>query len=429
MTPEQQQPAIDWGDETPAQAEAPQDRHIEEIAAVEDTPGIPESQPATTTFDDFSFSETTFDDYVQPHVVPPPHERLDLEDFDDTDHEPFDRPGAHKLGIVGGKGVGKSYLFHAMVYRTYSGLQSGALTQYLERDAMHLFAALGETDQAGQMVRTGAARALNRVNFISKYQNWQRLPFTTFLGQHWYRLRLPYRTGWLGKRRSAMDVEFFDGSGEGFFQMQTVSAKQRELWERAYGDARVMVFCLPLWAAFPDSTLTDKDWETRDELLEGFEQVVQNYETMRGGQGRVSSILALTMSDDRRGALKTLRDRWIMPYIDSPNSYLKQLRRGSGVARYINNARIVSEAIQEEFASARDPRITDIPQRLDFGQGKPWIVALSAVEGLRLDDLESRYPNPDDPARLREVRTAAPTPVHVELPLLLALCDGENALM
>src|SRR5262245_6344267 len=70
------------------------------------------------------------------------------EDFDDNDDEPFDRPDAQKFGIVGGKGVGKSYLFQAMVYRTLSGQQSGALTYYLERDSMRLFAATGNTEMA-----------------------------------------------------------------------------------------------------------------------------------------------------------------------------------------------------------------------------------------------------------------------------------------
>jgi hypothetical protein len=250
--------------------------------------------------------------------------------------------------------------------------------------------------------------------------------------QQWYRLRLLLRSGWLGRTQSAMDVEFFEGSGEGFFELQTIDAESRALWTRAYQNAGVMVFCLPIWAAFPSDELTEEDWAHRDALLRGFEQVVQNYLDMRrreNARQSVSSILALTMSDDRRSALRMLYDRWISPYLDSPHTYLKQMRRGTGVARYINNARTISESLIEEFAAARDPRVTAIPQSLDLGRGSPWIVARSATEGLRLDDLERRFPNPDDPARRAEVRRAAPTPVHVELPLLLALCERENALM
>ena len=135
------------------------------------------------------------------------------------------------------------------------------------------------------------------------------------------------------------------------------------------------------------------------------------------------------MSDDRRSALHALYDRWICPFLDSPHTYLRQMRSGRGVARYINNARRISESLYEEFAAARDPSVSAIPQSLDFDRGRPWIVALSATEGSRLEDLERRFPNPDDPARLADVRSGAPTPAHVELPLLLALCERDNALM
>ncbi|HEX9984994.1 MAG TPA: hypothetical protein VGF69_17160 [Thermoanaerobaculia bacterium] len=352
---------------------------------------------------------------------------------DASDGEPFDRPDAHKVGIIGGKGVGKSYLFQAMVYRTYAGQQSGALTYYLERDGMHLFKAEGaEGGGARQLTETGAAASVNRVDFIRKYQGWQRLSTTRKEQQEWYRLRLLLRTGWLGRTRSALDVEFFEGSGEGFFELQAVGKEDRALWAKAYLNAGVMVFCLPLWAAFPNGQLSEDEWSVRDALLRGFEQVVQNYLEMRRREGAthpVSSILALTMADDRRSALGTLYDRWISPFLDSPHTYLRQMHTGTGVARYLNNARRISESLHEEFAAARDPRVTAIPQSLDFGRGKPWIVALTAIEGARIDDLERRFKNPDDPARLAEARRTAPTPVHVELPLLLALCERENALM
>lgn len=354
--------------------------------------------------------------------------------WDDKDDEPFERQDARKMGIIGGKGVGKSYLFQAMVYRVYSGVQSGALTYYLERGSIHLFEAAGETASPGQapsLTKTGMARSLNRVTFIRKYQDWQRLAFTDKVKQKWYRLRLNFRTGWLGRQQKAVDVEFFEGSGEGFFELATVSPEDRALWNKAYSSARVMVFCLPLWAAFPGPDLTDKDWNEREELIEGFEQVLENYRDMRRRNNQtetVTSILALTMADDRRSALRTLYDRWISPYLEAPQTYLRQLRSGGGIAHYLNNARKVSEALHEEFAASRDPRISAIPLDLDFG-GKPWIIPMSAIDGSRLDDLQARYANPDDPARLREARNVAPVPVHVELPLLVALCEHENALM
>ena len=391
-------------------------------------------QPAESFTDDVPNFEVKGTWRFDAAVAEPPMRAPAEPEEDATDAEPFDRADAHKVGILGGKGVGKSYLFQAMVYRTYAGQQSGALTYYLERDGIHLFKAAGDDASLGKrdLTRTGAATPLNRVEFIRKYQSWERLSTTRKEQQQWYRLRLLLRTGWLGRTQSAMDVEFFEGSGEGFFELAAAEKEDHALWTKAYLHAGVMVFCLPIWAAFANEDLSEEDWNHRDQLLRGFEQVMQNYLEMRRREGAkhpVSTILALTMADDRRSALRTLYDRWISPYLDSPHTYLKQMRKGTGVAKYLNNARIISESLHDEFVGARDPRVMAIPQSLDFGRGRPWIVALSATEGSRLDDLERRFTNPDDPVRLSEARRVAPTPVHVELPLLLALCERENALM
>ena len=42
-------------------------------------------------------------------------------------------------------------------------------------------------------------------------------------------------------------------------------------------EARVMVFCLPLWAAFPASggVLSDDDWEERQKIIKGFDSVLR----------------------------------------------------------------------------------------------------------------------------------------------------------
>lgn len=340
-------------------------------------------------------------------------EPYSAEDFGEED-EPFDLAGTEKLGIVGGKGVGKSYLFQSMVYRTFAGPQSGALNYYL--DGIRLFWARERRERA---------QTLNVSKFVKKYISWERLPFTTLSLQQWYRLRLRFRTGLLGNERSAMDVEFFDGSGEGFFQAHR-TAENKRLWREGYLDARVMVFCLPLWAAFPASGLSAKDWKWRDDLLEGFEQVVQNYTDLRTLNKRtqpVKSILALTMADDRRSALSMLHDKWISPYIDSPHTYLRQLKSGAGISRYLANARLVSETLHEEFEASRDPRVSSIPQSLDFG-GRPWLIPVCAIEGGRLEQVENEFQKLEDRPALH-----APVPAHVELPLLVALCERDNALM
>jgi hypothetical protein len=336
--------------------------------------------------------------------------------FDQEDDEPFDLPGTEKLGIIGGKEVGKSFLFQGMVYRTYSKPQAGALSFYI--DKTRLFHALTRKDKAQSIILS---------EFGKKYMAWERLPQTFLDTQKWYRLRLHYKTGILGKKSSAMDVEFFDGSGESFFEAARSSKGIRERWREGYLDARVMVFCLPLWAAFPGAKMSRKDWRTRNDLLAGFERVIANYEALRSEGKRtqpVKSILALTMADDQRSALQTLHSKWIAPYLDNPQLYLRQLRSGSGVARYLANARAISEAMHEEMAASRDPRVSAIPQKLEFGS-RPWLIPLSAVEGSRLDQIEHDYEkNPDDRPFL-----PAPVPVHVELPLLVALCERHNALM
>jgi GTPase SAR1 family protein len=320
-----------------------------------------------------------------------------------------------KLGIVGGKGVGKSFLFQAMVYRTYAKAHSGALSYFLRKTT--LFYAMQRKEHAKGMVLS---------EFVNKYTTWKRLPQNLFDTQYWYRLRLHYRTGILGRKESAMDVEFFDGSGEGFFQAAR-SQKIRQLWRDGYQDARVMVFCLPLWAAFPGK-LTLEDQRKQKDLLLGFETVIKNYEELRAELPRpfpVKSILAFTMADDPRSALTRLKDQWLAPYLDSPEPYLRQLRRGSGIARYLTNARRVSEALHQEILASRDPRVSSIPEKLDFG-GRPWLIPLSALDGRFLDRVEAETKD------LREEERPVlpePVPVHVELPLLVALCERHNALM
>ena len=325
--------------------------------------------PDPTQPDDEPFEEPLAEDFeppVQANVSTP----ASVNDSEFVqDEEPFDRADAQKLGIIGGRGVGKTYLFQSMVYRTFSGPQSGALTYYLEKDAMHLYMAV--RDGGEQFAQTGAAKALNRVTFIKKYQSWQRLPTTTFMIQQWYRLRLLYRTGYLGRRRSAIDVEFFDVSGERL-GTQTYNRTDWEAWARAYGKAAVMVFCLPLWAAFPGRDLADEDWNLRELIITDFEQVIQNYREMRSRYqftSPVRSILALTMSDDHRAGLTTLIERWISPYLEFPRTYLKQLQTGRGVARYLSNARKVSGAhargIRSSWRSADflDPADSGFRQR------------------------------------------------------------------
>jgi hypothetical protein len=329
------------------------------------------------------------------------------------DEEPFDRPGTTRVGLLGGKGVGKSYLFHSMVYRTLDSRRSGALTYYIARDSVRIYQTLD---------RSQTPRSIIPAEFIQNYASWTRLFSTLRTGQYWYRLRLQFRTGLLGTRKAFLDIDFLDGSGEEF--EEGISQKTEELWKEAFLDARVMVFCLPLWAAFPASggVLSDEDWEERRKIIKGFDSIVRHYKDLREkyrATHRVRSILALTMADDRRSALAMLRNRWIHPFASDPMLHLRAMRRASGVARYLSSARQVSEAIWQEFDASPDPVISGIPVSLDFGAGRPWFIPVSAIDGAVLDRQGAA----------RGAGLPPPVPVHVELPLLVALCASHNALM
>lgn len=386
------EPSDDWGDVI--------DDPREPWIRLDDLPEEPDPDETWTT---------------EPPVRPEPPEPADA--FFNVDQEAFDRyREVRKLGILGGKGVGKSYLFQAMVYRTQDAHRSGALSYFLDNQGIELVKTFAREERA---------RTVNVQRFSADYERWTRLATTLASHQPWYRLTLSYRTGLLGRRRSAMEVEFFDGSGEQFFEAQ--DPQNRGLWAQAYRDARVMTFCLPLWAAFPAADLSPAEWRERDSLIESFHDVVQNYKDMRrhlGLRQPVRSILALTMADDRRSALATLRDTWIAGYLQRPQAFLAQTRTGRGIARYLANARRVSQILLDEFAAARTPGLAGIPNLLRFGAGRPWLIPVSAIHGEALDELEREFPNPD-----HRPQRNPPVPAHVELPLLIALCDRDNALM
>lgn len=350
--------------------------------------------------------------------APEPHLQAPIDLLEDSgDGEPAERGEAPaRVGIAGGKGTGKSYLFQAMVYRTQAGELSGALTYFLDRGSMDL----SSSASRGRWQRENLER------FLRDYASWERLEPTRIEVQRWYRLRLGYRNGIFGGRRSAMELEFLDASGEGFFEAP-LSAENLKIWREGFLDLSVMVFCLPLWVAFPRSDLTDSDLEEREDRLTGLQQVIGNFDRVRKElhiDRPVKTVLALTWADDGRSALDTLRRRWIEPYMAEPRRVLQSLRRSSGAARYLVNARRVSEALREEFREAPEPRIVRIPNQLDLGTGPPWLIPVSAVEGSRLVLLEASRDAPEARRRL-----APPVPVHVELPLLVALCDRANALM
>jgi hypothetical protein len=327
------------------------------------------------------------------------------------------RADAPKIAIIGGKGTGKNYLFQAIVSRSLQADKVGALTYYLDREGIRLHAVPHQKDPS---------QILDLQHFMSYYHAWKPLPQISPGLPASYRLSLSYQSGLLGSGRSQLDVQYVQSSGEEVPDFEYLGREMLALWKAAYLDASVMVFCLPLWVAFPEEDLSEPDWMAREQMLKDFHQVVSNYQKLRqqhGCKNPVRGVLALTMADDLRVAIPSLRDRWIMPYLDAPEVYLREFAKGHGLVRYMANARKVSEALRQRFAKLGDHRVRGIPDLLDFNNRPPWMIPLSAVEGKTLELVEKR------PQSSLQGQAKPPVPVHVELPLLIALCERENALM
>jgi len=321
-----------------------------------------------------------------------------------------------KIGLVGGRGVGKTYFFHGVIYRTLDHNQAGAVSYYLDKTAeLRRYEKIGDEPQS-----------YDPFDAVRAYQHWQPYVPTTLGQESWYRLGLEYRSGLLGFDRSRIELEFVDGSGEEF--QSALNPARRKIWEAAFSNAGIMVFCLPIWAAFPAQDLSPEDEQKRELFLKQFSSVLANYKATRERGLKVRTILALTQADDdKRCSLQDMIERWIKPYIEDEQTYLDQLRSRSGIPRYLANAHIISNYMHEEFSKLRDRLISQIPKRLNFGRGLPWIIPVSAVEGKTLESAEAMR-NASPLAQL-PANFEAPVPVHVELPLLAALCENQNALM
>ena len=325
---------------------------------------------------------------------------------------------ASKIGLLGGKQVGKSYLFHGIVYRTLDNDRAGAVSRYIRSSNLWV----ADSSDANPV-----PVQINRL--IKSYEGWLPFGSTVFrVDERWYRLRLEFNNGLLGKDRAYLDLEFLDGSGEGF--TRPLGMLTQSTWEAAFKNAGIMVFCLPIWAAFP-ADLNSDDQNLREIYLEHFGIVLGNYRAIRNSALKVRTILALTMSDDDvRCSLRDLIQRWVKPYMEDPEANLGKLRSRSGITRYLAGAHKISDYLLQQFRAIRSsPLVSKIPKDLDFGHGLPWIIPVSAVEGKTLKSIdEARKINPKS-VELDAKKFGPPVPVHVELPLLAAICENHNALM
>lgn len=331
-----------------------------------------------------------------------------------------DEPDAFKIGILGGTGFGKTYLFQAMVYRLVAGASSGALSYYKPSSELWEFPFNEKSGTRGEK------KALPLQKFLEPYTSWIPMKNTERTNQKWYRLRIQFRSGLIGTSHSTMDVEFLDGAGEGFEAQ--LGETTRPTWKSAYSDARFMIFCLPIWAIFPIADLSEQDRQYKKLFLQGFDTVLTNYLAVRNQKLKVRTVLALTMADDRRCSLRLLRERWIDPLVERTRtrSYLKQMRGARGASRYLASARAISNYLYQRLDSEEtDVFLRRNIGRLDLGYGLPALIPNTSLQGSILDARKAAHEQGEQlPPPVEN-----PVPAHVELPLLAALCARYNILM
>jgi hypothetical protein len=351
-----------------------------------------------------------------------------------AEDSPIPAAAPFHIGVAGPVGSGKSYWFQSLAYRLQNPGRYGVLTRYLKRGGVSLWR---QTRRRGNLGDSDENKGewLDLPTFNSPYESWQRLKGTRVDEFYRYTMVLKYNVGWLGLRETAMKLTFIDCSGELFVTPPGRDPLVDAAWG-AFEKAQLMIFCLPLWAVFPNgSEMQKSDWVLREQALIGFEAILKNYQRLRQDQetaGRkppkTRIVLALTQADDRRNALETLAQNWVHDYIDNDGANLRRLARPSGPTKYLAAARRISDYVSNEFRQITDDSVKKTLARLDTAGMKPWLIPVTAIEG-------SLLPPPDDGTGAVPWRAAAvvpsgtPKPAHVELPLLFALCEAHNALM
>lgn len=320
-----------------------------------------------------------------------------------------------RIGILGGRASGKSFLFQSMVYRTSNTSNAGCLSPMLAGVA-RLYRGAGTMDDQEWKFRSTD-------KYLADYIKWRRLKTTLLEPPEWHRLVVDMKTGLFGRGRQPLEIQFLDAPGEWISQTEGHDAERSQVWKTAYVDARVLIFCLPIWALFPAPGAVER--RDQEHEVEQFLSAVYNIVAERSRHDvrhRTEVVLALTMADDPRSALTAVRSRWIEPYTRSWSGhrrYLRILSKGRGISRYLAHARALSYALRQQIEDLPNQMHAKIPAELSLQQPgvTPWIIPMSAVDGACLDDPEDAKPE------------SPPMPLHVELPILLSMSVQFNALM
>ena len=388
---------------------------------------------------------------VETDSAPPPTQTRQV---DNVAAETARRNG-FRMAIVGGPGVGKSYLFQGLVWRSASAANSCALVPFLNAAKGRSFI----TKNTDIGMNSAYWTPITTDDFQKSYNRWMDLGSTYASAQYWYRLRLELPTGWFSY--TPVDVDFLDASGEelcgdlpGRKSVSDYAKPELDERRRIWGllsNAQVMVFCLPMWAAFSEMPLPDGRTSALIRLrLKQFADVVKNFRQVREERGirhPVHTMLALTMADDPGISLKAVQSAWIHDWLgDDVEKWRMMSSTDGGASKYIDNARCISEIVLKELLRHPDPTVSRLPGMLDFGYGAPFVVPISALHGEILREIEKEFPIPsmkdktpsETDVEFEKRRHAAessrdgllqPRPAHVELPLLVALCHATNALM
>jgi len=334
-----------------------------------------------------------------------------------------------QTAILGPGGSGKTYLFQAIVHRLSTQGQQGVMTRYMAAHGLGLWEKTVTPGalSAGSIDYSRGVEKKPRL-FNAPYLKWERLPHTEPSEFNRYTLVLNYRKGIRGEGLGALRLSFIDCAGELHDQGIGSDPLANEAWAM-YRDARVVVFCLQTWAAFPgELTVLNKEanpaearakfYRKRKESLTSFAKIVENYTKLwkEGGRRPVRVVLALTQADSPLTGLQTLAERWVRSYMKDSERHLAQLASVGGPTRYLSAARQISNYLADEFAASEDREVRRIPLDLTYEGRGPWIIPVSAIDG---EVIEGRA----------QKSSQVPEPAHVELPLLLALCESHNALM
>ena len=274
--------------------------------------------------------------------------RTDRDELFDLDGEQAPIEGnTYKVGLLGGKQVGKSYLFQSMVYRTH-GRDMGALSYYLSRTNVRVYGRR-YFDATSDATADEKFRPIKSHLLIEEYQRWDRLGTTARTAQMWsshpsavpFRLDRPEALRYgdpVPRRLGRPFPERHSNRG----RPQVVDRGLR----RGEGDR---VLSADVGGVSQYKALSDHDVVEREGFLKHFYGVVHTYEELRTASGAdhpVRVIIALTQADSPLCDGNTQR-AWITPYVRNPKRYLRQLRTGGGVARYLASARAVSQHLCE----------------------------------------------------------------------------------